>query len=392
MRSILFTVAVFCAGALTAGALTAGTGGVVWWRHSPDAPTGIAIVNSDTGQTGARIVRALQDGGAHDWTAATPGTAGTANYAAVITLPADLSSSLGTLAGAQPHRAQLTVETNRNADPKLVDDAVNEVTRRIGAAGVDATLAAVTTARGSVQQVAFTTELLSAAVTMADNASGQFTGGAGQLLGFLDSAKAGAGQLTAGIDQLNTALAAATTQANSLAGALDATGLTIGQISQSATQLGTGLDQIVPLLRGLPFANDPQLADIIGKLDALRGLSSQVGTQLTGFAQLAGSSTDPNTPVSQLLRDAAQKLNDAGAQLNQGAGLAKQVPQLADQGAAQLQGAIQALTGGVQQLQQIVGNLNTQTGKALAALPVRSSTQQSALATNLSDPVDIVRK
>ncbi|QIS17551.1 hypothetical protein [Nocardia terpenica] len=383
-RWILLVVVLLVAGAVG--------GGVVWSRHASPAPTDVAIVNADTGPIGARIVAALRGGGAHAWTEVEPGAANTAHYAAVVTLPADLSSSLGTLASARPHRAQVSVDSNRNADPNMVNDAVGEVTRRIGAAGVDATLAAVANARGSVQQVAFTTQLLGAGVQAAANASGQFSGGADQMLGFLNTAKDGAGQLTAGIAQLNQALGAATDQANSLAGALDATGLTIGQVDTSATQLSTGLDQIVPLLRGLPFAGDPRLADIIGKLDALRGVAGQAGSQLSGFAQLTGSGTDPNTPVSTLLRDAAKRLNAAGAQLNQGAELAKQVPQLADQGAGQLQGAIAALTGGVQQLQQIVGNLNTQAGKALNDLPVRSSNQQSAIANALSDPVDVVRK
>ncbi|BCK52900.1 hypothetical protein [Nocardia wallacei] len=369
----------------------AATGGVLWLRQSATAPTAVAIVNSDTGQTGAKIVKGLQEGGIHEWTVAAPGAASTADYAAVITLPGDLSSSLATLVSAQPHRAQVTVDTNAHADPNVVNDAVNEVTRRISAAGVDQTLAAVGTARGSVQQVAFTSQLLGAGVQQAADASGQFTGGADQMLGFLNTAKDGAGQLTAGIAQLNDTLGAATTQAESLASALDATGVTIGQISGTADTLSTGLDQVLPLLRALPFAGDPQLADVIGKLEALRGVSAQAGAQLSGFAQLTGSSTDPDTPVGTLLRDAAKRLSGAGAQLNQGAELAKQVPQLADQGATQLTGAMQALTGGVQQLQQIVANLNTQSGNALNALPARSSNQQSAIATNISDPVEIVR-
>ncbi|MBF6334194.1 YhgE/Pip domain-containing protein [Nocardia transvalensis] len=383
-RWILLVVAVVALGAIG--------GGLVWWLRPESAPTGIALVNNDTGPTGAKVVKALQAGGGHDWQAVQASDADTSEYAAVITLPADLSSSVGSLATAQPHRAQVTVATNKHADANLVNDAVNQVTQRISAAGVDETLAAITTARGSVQQVAFTTQMLGAGVQMAGQASDRFGGGAGQMLGFLNTAKNGASQLTSGIGQLNDALTAATSQANSLASALDATGVTIGQVNQSATAVTTGLDQVLPLLRSLPFAGDPRLADVIGKLDALRGISGQASSQLSGFAQLTGSSTDPNTPVGTLLRDAANRLTAAGAQLNQGAELAKQVPQIADQGASQLTAAMQALTGGVAQLQQIVSNLTTQTGKALNALPARSSNQQSAIATNLSNPVDVVRR
>ncbi|MFF0493076.1 hypothetical protein ACFYTQ_28960 [Nocardia sp. NPDC004068] len=383
-RWILFVTAVVAVGALA--------GGLVWWLRPAAAPTALALVNDDTGPTGARVVQALRADGTHEWHAVRAADASTDRYAAVVTLPADLSSSVDSLATARPHRARLTVATNRDADPNLVNDAVNQVTQRIGAAGVDGALAAMSSARGSMQQAAFTTQLLGAGVNLAADASAQFGGGAQQMLGFLDTAKSGASQLTSGIGQLNDALTAATAQANSLAATLDATGLTLGQIDATANTVTTGLDQVLPLLRALPFASDPRLADAIAKLDALHGVSSQAGTQLAGFAQLTGSGTDPGTPVGTLLRDAAARLSAAGAQLNQGAALAAQVPQLADQGASQLTGALAALSGGVTQLQQIVANLSAQTGKALDALPAHSGSAQTAIATNLSNPVDVVRE
>ncbi|WP_290052828.1 hypothetical protein, partial [Nocardia nova] len=279
-----------------------------------------------------------------------------------------------------------------HADTAAVDDAVAAVTRRIAAAGVDQTLAAVANARGSMQQAAFTSQLLDAGVRTASDAAGQFTGGAQQMLGFLDSAKSGAATLTSQLGQVHNTLGQATNQAENMAGAFDATGLTIGQISSGAKAMSSGLDQVLPLLRALPFAADPQVTDIIGKLEALRSIAGQTDTQLAGVAQLTGSSTDPNTGLGTILRDAANRLTSAAAQLDQGAALAGQIPQLADQATAQLQGALQAVTGGVTQMQQISTNLTDQTGKALTALPAHSTSQQSVLATNLSDPVEIVRQ
>ncbi|WP_025347058.1 YhgE/Pip domain-containing protein [Nocardia nova] len=365
-------------------------GGVMIATHHDDAPEDIAIVNADTGPAGARIVKALQADGSGRWTVAEAG-ASTGDHAAVITLPADLSSSLATLTSTQPHRAQLTVSTDPHADTAAVDDAVTEVTKRISAAGVDQTLAAIASARGSMQQAAFTSQLLNAGVRTASDAAGQFTGGAQQMLGFLDSAKSGAGALTAQLGAVHTALGQATTQANSLAGAFDATGLTIGQIGGSATALSSGLDQTLPVLRALPFAADPRLAEVIGKLDALRGIAGQADAQLSGLTQLTGSSSDPNTGIGAILRDAAGRLTTASTQLDQGAALAGQIPQLADQATTQLQGALQTVSGGITQMGQISANLTDQTGKALTALPANGASQQSVLATNLSDPVDVVR-
>ncbi len=366
------------------------TGGVIA-AHRDDTPGDIAIVNADTGPTGARVLKALQADNSGQWTVAEAG-ASAGEHAAVITLPADLSSSLTTLTSARPHRAQLTVASNPHADPSAVDEAVTAVTRRISAAGVDQTLAAIATARGSMQQAAFTSQLLDAGVRMAADAAGQFSGGAEQMLGFLDSAKSGAGTLTAQLGEVHTALGQATTQAGNLAGAFDATGLTIGQIGSSATALSSGLDQILPLLRAMPFAADPQLADVIGKLDALRGIAGQADAQLSGLTQLTGSSTDPNTGIGAILRDAAGRLNVVSTRLDQGTALAGQIPQLADQATTQLQAALQAVSGGVTQMGRISANLTDQTGKALTALPADGAPQQSLLATNLSDPVDVVRQ
>ncbi|MBF6466142.1 hypothetical protein IU427_13255 [Nocardia beijingensis] len=383
-RCGLLVVALVSAGALGAG-ITACTG-------TDRGPTGIALVDADTGPTGARVVKALQDAGGYEWTAAAPGEASTDDYAVVITLPADLTASMGTLAGPEPKRAEVTVQTHEKADAELVHGAVTEVRHRIGAAGVDAALSAVAQARSQMSQVQFTAQLLGAGVDAAAAGADQFSSGADQLLGFLEFAKTGSAQLTSAIALLNSTVDGAAAQAGQLAAALDSTGITIAQVERTANTVSGGLDQILPLLRALPFANDPALTDIIGKLDALRGVSAQAGSQLTGLGSLVGGAIDPDTDLGTLLRTVVDRLTGASAQLTEGAKLAEGLPQLAEQGGAQLVGAISQLTGGVNQLQNIVHNLSTQTDKAVSALPQRSSTQQAALAAALTDPVEIVRK
>ncbi|MBF6211706.1 hypothetical protein IU433_16565 [Nocardia puris] len=383
-RWVLLVVGIFTAGAI-GGVVTACSGG-------GDAPTGIALVNQDAGPTGERIAQALQqDGGGYEWTVAEPG-ASADDYAAVITLPADLTESMGTLATTEPKRAKVTVTAHENADDAFVDGAAREVTHRIGAAGVDAALAVVSQARTQLSGVQLNAQLLSAGVNAAAQGADQFSSGADQLLGFLDFAKEGSAQLTSAIAILNETVDGAAAQAEQLASALDSTGVTIAQVQQTAGTVSGGLDQILPLLRALPFAGDPAVADIIAKLEGLRAVSSQAGAQLEGLDLLVGGAVDPNTDLGTLLRTVVGRLQGASAQLNEGAKLAEGLPQLAEQGGAQLVEAISMMTGGVTQLQQIVGNLNTQTGKAIEALPMRGAAQQSAIALALTDPVDIVRE
>ncbi|MEV6216146.1 hypothetical protein [Nocardia sp. NPDC051833] len=367
-------------------------GGIAACAGTSDAPTGFALVNADTGPTGERVAKAVQDAGGYEWTVAKPGEIDAADYAAVITLPADLTASMATLATPEPKRAKVTVTAHDGADEKVVNGAVAAVTHRIGASGVDAALAAVAQARNQMTSVQFTAQLLNAGVNAAADGAAQFSGGAQEMLGFLDFAKQGAGELTSAIALLNQTVDGATKQANQLADALGATGVTIAGVERSATALSTGLDQILPLLRALPFATDPQLADIITKLEALRGISSQAGAQLTGLADLTGAAVDPNTDLGTLLRTVVTRLDSARTQLTQGAELAEGLPALAEQGGTQITSAIEQMTTGVGALQTIVGNLNTQTGKAIEALPTRSPTQNSALALALTDPVEVVHE
>lgn len=372
---------------LLAAAVTAGA--VTLLRLTP-APTGVALINGDTGPMGARIAKGLQDSGTREWEVVEE--ASTADYAAVIVLPTDLSAAITSLATDKPQRAQVTVSTHDKADANLVNDAVNEVTRRISAAGLDTVFAAMNSARGSVTQVALTTQLLNAGVGAAADGAAQFGSGADDMLAFLEQAKSGAGQLTSAIATLNATVTAATTQANQLAAALDTTGVTVGQVTLASSQLSGGINTIVPLLQGLPFAGDPQLANIITQLQGLQTISNEAATQLNGVGDLVGTVVTPETSLGQLLRDAATRLSAASAQLNQGASLAASIPQLADEGSAQLVGALTALTSGVTQLQAVTKTLGNQANQALTALPQRGVPQQSVIATALTDPVDIVRK
>ncbi|MFB8001983.1 hypothetical protein [Nocardia sp. NPDC056000] len=365
------------------------TGVIAYLRISP-APTGVALINGDTGPTGAKIARALQDSGTREWDVVD--SASTDDYAVIITLPTELSADIASLGTDKPQRAQVTVTTNDRADANIVNDAVNDVTKKISASGLDTLFASMNSARGKLQQVSMTSTLLSAGVQAAADGAQQFGSGADEMLAFLDQAKAGAGQITSAITELNTTVGAATKQANDLGTALDSTGVTVGQVSQAADQLSSGINAIVPLLQGLPFAGDPQLASIITQLQGLQVVANQAGGQLNGVGDLVGTTVTPETRIGQLLHDGATRLGDASAQLNQGGQLAASIPALADQGKTQLVAALNALTSGVSQLQAVTTTLGNQATQALNALPQRGVPQQSAIASALTDPVEIVRK
>lgn len=150
-------------------------GGFAACARSSAAPTGIALVNADSGPTGERVVQAVQEVGEYEWTVLAAGEADVDDYAAVITLPADLTESMGTLAGPQPRRAQVTVATHAGADGELVDGAISTVTQRIGAVGVEAALSATAAARTEMTSVQFSAQLLNAGVNAAAAGADQFS-------------------------------------------------------------------------------------------------------------------------------------------------------------------------------------------------------------------------
>ncbi|WP_328393169.1 hypothetical protein [Nocardia sp. NBC_00416] len=377
------SIALVLAGAVTAGA-------TAYFRPSV-APTGIALVNADTGPTGEQVVEAVRKAGGYDWKAVPAEAADTTAYAAVITLPADLTDAMATLGGAEPRRARLTVDIHRDADADTVEGAIATVTDRISAAGIAAALAATAQARTAISSAQFTAQMLGAGVNAATAGAAEFDAGSAQLIELLDNAENGVAQLTSSIDALRSTIAGAAGQAGQLATALDGTGITVDQVRQSSAAMTAGLDEILPLLRGLPFADDARVADTVTKLQAVRDVSAQASTQLNGLADLSGVPIDPGTDLGALLRGMAERLNTVAGQLDRGADLAAEIPGRAQEGGTQLLAAADLIETGIAQLQQLTTNLGTRIGEAAAAVPPRGPAQQSALAQALSNPVDIVR-
>ncbi|WP_280400809.1 hypothetical protein [Nocardia carnea] len=367
--------------------LVGGAAGATACTRATAAPTGIALVNADTGPTGARVVDAVRQTGGYDWHALPAGAAQTGDYAAVITLPADLTDAMATLAGDAPRRARLTVELHDDADTGTVDGAVASVTRQIGAAGITTALEATARARTHISSAQFTAQLLGAGLSAAVAGTEQFDAGSAQLLDLAGVAETGVARLTSAIDSLTATLDDVAGQAVALATALDATDITTTQARDAAAATTAVLDRILPLLRGLPLAGADPLADVIAELQAGRDISDQAATLLT-----APGGTEAGTGLGTALHDLAGRLASISDQLGQGSALAGDLPQRAEAGAAQLLEAAGLLESGIGRMQHMVALLGTETTQAAAAIAPAGAAAQPALAQALSDPVEVVRK
>ncbi|MGI5219513.1 hypothetical protein [Nocardia sp. CA-290969] len=367
--------------------LVGGAAGATACTRATTAPTGIALVNADTGPTGAQVLEAVQQAGGYDWHTLPAGAAHTGDYAAVITLPADLTDAMAPLAGDAPRRARLTVDLHDDADTGTVEGAIATVTRQIGAAGITTALEATARARTHISSAQFTAQLLGAGLNAAVAGTEQFDAGSAQLLDLVEVAETGVAQLTSAIDTLTSTLGDVAGQADQLATALDATNITTTQARDAAAATTDVLDRILPLLRGLPVAGDALLADVIGQLQAARDISDQATTHLT-----APGGTESDTGLGTALHDLAARLTSISDQLDQGSALAEDIPGRAEAGAAQLLDAAGLLASGIGRIQHMVSLLGTETTKAVEAIAPAGAAQQSALAQALSDPVEVVRE
>jgi putative membrane protein len=357
-------------------------GSATWYlldRRSAGDPV-VAIVDSDEGELGKRVVAALEQSGEFTF-------GDTDSATATVELPTNFSTAVASLSTPQPTRADVAITT---ADTDLADRLASAVTLQVRQVGIDAALDPTAAARTTFSQLTLSSQLLGAGIGAAKSGAQQFSDGIPQLLGFLQTARDGSGQLAGAIDELNRVVGGASTQANGLAESLTATGLTVRSTTEGAAKLETGLTDVISLLRALPPT--PQLTDAISRLEALQGAAHGVGDQLGGLSSTLGQSVDPDTDLGALLKSVVAQFSSASGQLSDGANqLAAGLATLSDQGGAQLTGVTDQLTAGVAQLEKVSTSVSDLAKKGLAATPNRNEAQQASVAATLSDPIAIDR-
>ena len=357
-------------------------GSATWYlldRRSTGEPV-VAIVNSDEGELGKRVVTGLEESGEFTFGESSSATA-------TVELPKDFSHAVASLATPQPTRAAVAITTSDN---DLADRLTTAVTAQVQQVGIDAALDPTAAARTTFSQLTLSSQLLGAGIGAAKSGAQQFADGIPQLLGFLQTARDGSGQLASAIGELNRVVGGAATQADGLAEALTGTGLTVRSTTEGAAQLETGLTDVIALLRSLPPI--PQVSTAITRLEALQGAAHGVGDQLGGLSSTLGQSVDPDTDLGALLKSVVTQFSSASGQLSDGADqLAAGLATLSDQGGAQLTGVTDQLTAGVAQLEKVSTSVADLAKKGLAATPNRNDAQQAGVAATLSDPIAVDR-
>jgi putative membrane protein len=302
---------------------------------------------------------------------------------AVLTIPSDFSSSITSLSGSSPHRANLAIRTD-DAHSYLAGSAAQAV--------------------GSAMSATFGREITAQYLTA-------FYQQLGTMGGSLSSAADGASQvasgttgLATGLDSLASGAASASSGAASLSSGVSEYTDGVQSLSSGLGQLSEGASALAPLRTGLPayaggvqqsaqgfhqlnaalqqvLAQDPANAALAGQLNQFQGGLDALSAQSPGISQ-AGSGI--GSVVDGLAKSAAgaDRLAAGSGDLASGAeGLAGGVAELSSGAASSAAGAHQ-VAGGASDLANGLGS----GAKQASAL---GDQDPAATAKVVSDPVGV---
>ncbi|WP_072691133.1 YhgE/Pip domain-containing protein [Rhodococcus marinonascens] len=374
-------------------ASAAGLGYVFLGGGKVDSRT-VAIVNTDAGTTvdgksvraSDKLIEQLEANESFDWRVVDAGTASGDSYFATVTVPEDFSAAVSSIWSTTPRQATLDVDVE-GTDSDASDELSGIVSSRISADGIADLLADASSSRMTFQRAGVAAGFLAAGTSAADSAVQQLTEGADTLLPYLETARSGAVELQEVADQIEGVVGETSGNVDDLAGRLSGLGLTLGQANDSATEMQTSVDDAIRLLSATPLA-PPVVPSLQQVSDDLGLLSSQLGS----VPALLGGEVGPGTDLGELVRvamgqltGASNQLSSAAQQLNDG------IVPIADQAPELLDGATSQIVDGFAALKTLSGQVSTDLNEGVAAMPARSSAQQTQLATVLAEPVAVTR-
>ncbi|MFE3997399.1 YhgE/Pip family protein [Nocardioides sp. YIM B13467] len=267
-------------------------------------------------------------------------------YAAVITIPKDLSKTLSGVQGIDPSAGRVSVEASE-ASSEVTAEIARQVARQsastLGRTVTTTYLDGVRDQTGklktSLDSAADGADQLADGTAAADSGAGKVADGARSLSSGASGAADGASQVAGGLDQLAGGTARLESGAGSLAGGAGKASKGASSLAAGADELSGGLDQLERSTAGLP-----------SQASSLATGASQVSEGVAGYTQLAkgwaqACASDPLLAASkpQLCGATASAVGSGGGQADQLAAGAAQVAS----GASALSQAAPELSGGI---------------------------------------------
>jgi putative membrane protein len=356
----------------------------LWANQDPYGKFGevpVALVNEDAGVAasageaavnyGDQVTEQLLEGKAFDWHAMSSTEAAQAlkdgDVDFTVTLPADFSAALTSIAGDDPRRARIELATN---------DANNYLASTIGAQAVEKirrSVAELVGEEAAGRLLGAISDIRASLVTASDGAAKLADGAA--------SAASGAAELTSGAERLADGTASLATGADKVASGAAQVAAGNRELAGYADRAGAAVQQAIDTL---PTAR----ADIAAELEKQGFDQSQIDAVLAKLDPLAEDLRAGNTTV-QTAVGRVDQLSAGASQVASGAAQVASGADAAASGASSLHDGAGALATGLDTLEGGTAELHEGLADGVAQLPDSSAALRAKQAATISDPVDV---
>jgi len=361
-------------------------GGLYLWANQdpyakfPDVPVALVVNDegapstSDDGSTvnyGEDVADNLIEGNAFDWQRMTAKEGaqalhdGTVDF--MVTIPADFSAALTSVASDDPHQARIELDTNdannylaSSMGTQAVEKIRSSVAQMVGSEAAERLLTGLSDVRDSLITATDGASQLADGATTAATGSSTLADGTSQLADGTAQLATGATTLAAGAQQVSDGN-------RKLADIADRAGSAVQQAADALPQVRT---DITTLLTEQGLTQD-EIDSVLAKLDPL-------GTKLQE------GNTKVQTAVGQVdqLADGAASVASGASTLASGAGTIATGAAAAKDGAAQLRDGLATLRDGI-------GTLRDGLSDGVDKIPASTAELRTLQADTIADPVKV---
>jgi putative membrane protein len=361
-------------------------GGLYLWANQdpygkfPEVPVALVVNDEgapstdDDGSTvnyGEEVAENLIEGNAFDWQRMTAREAidalreGTVDFA--VTIPSDFSAALTSVAGDDPHRARIELDTN---------DANNYLASSMGTQAVEKIRSSVAEMVGSEAAE----RLLTGLSEVRDNLV-TATDGASQLFDGATTAASGSTTLAEGTAQLAAGTATLSSGASTLADGARQVSDGNRQLADVADRAGSAVQQATDAL--------PQVRSDIATVLADQGLSQEEIDQVLAKLDPLGTKLQEGNTTVQNAVGKVDQLAAGASQVATGASdLAAGAATIASGAAAANDGATQ-LRDGLGTLRDGIGTLRDGLSEGVEKIPASTPDLRTRQADTIADPVKV---
>ncbi|MGV8858567.1 YhgE/Pip family protein [Rhodoglobus sp.] len=374
-------------------------GGVYLWANQDpygsfaEVPVGLVVADDGVpadGDTeavnyGERVADDLLAGNDFEWHVFTASAAsaaladGTVDF--TVTLPSDFSDALTSIAGTNPHQAEIALETN---------DANNYLASTIGKQAVEQIRRSVAELIGQEAANTLLTAISDIRTELSDA-----TDGATLLVNGSNDAATGAHKLSDGAGTLATGLSTLSTASGSLANGADQISAGAAQVAAGNRELAGYADRAGTAAQTIADALPSARADLITALTDQGLDAAEIDTVLASLDPLSARITEGNGTVQSAVSKVDELSAGATSLANGAADLASGATQLAagvssaQSGASTLSAGVGALESGLGTLADGTTQLRDGLENGVEAIPASTTHLREQQSAAIADPVDV---